>query len=435
MDKVRTRLAPSPTGIPHIGTIRTALYDYLLAKKHDGDFVIRIEDTDQSRYVEGSVEALYDSLEFLGLTPDEGPREGGPHAPYVQTKRLDHYQKVAQQLLKEGAAYQDEGAIRIKMPQEGETVFQDLIQGEITIPNDQVDDKVLLKSDGIPTYHLAAMVDDHLMETTHIIRGVEWISSTPVHLKIYQALGWQMPKLMHVPLLLGPDKAKLSKRHGAKSALKYRDEGYLPEAINNFLFFLGLSYQDNSAILSMEEMIDVFEIDRLQKQNAIFDIEKLNYFNGAWIRRLDNDDLAERIMDFVPDNWSKDKMKKITPLIKERLVTLKDAQDRALIFFQLPDYQVDDLLEQSEAGRKTTRQFLDKIKDRLTGLDDWQKDSIEKALREYQSQSGWAPRQAFMTTRLATTGRTATPPLFATLAVIGKSEVISRLSKALQKLS
>ncbi len=434
MSKVRTRLAPSPTGIPHIGTIRTALFDYLLAKKNNGDFILRIEDTDKKRYVEGSLPAIYQSLDFLRLTPDQGPQQGGPNSPYVQTKRLEHYQKVAQQLIDKDAAYKDEGALRIKMPQEGETVFEDLIQGEIKIPNEQVDDKVLVKSNGIPTYHLAAMVDDHLMNITHIIRGVEWISSTPVHIRIYDALGWDMPKLMHVPLLLGPDKSKLSKRHGAKSVLQYKDEGYLPEAINNFLFFLGFSYQDNSSILSMKEMIKIFSIDKLQKQNAIFDIEKLNYFNGAWIRKLDDSDLTDRIMDFVPQNWPKDKIRQITPLIKQRLVTLKDVQDRSLIFFELPEYSKEDLLEQSETGSKTTHQFLTVVKKELKDIKKWNKKSIEKTLREYQSDSGWGPRQAFMTIRLASTGRKATPPLFETLQIIGQDEVVNRLDTALQKL-
>ena len=434
MSKVRTRLAPSPTGIPHIGTIRTALFDYLLAKKHGGDFVLRIEDTDKKRYVEGSLPAIYQSLDFLKLTPDEGPKQGGPNSPYVQTKRLDHYQKVAQELIDKGAAYKDEGALRIKMPKEGETVFEDLIQGQIKIPNDQVDDKVLVKSNGIPTYHLAAMVDDHLMEITHIIRGVEWISSTPVHIRIYEALGWDMPKLMHVPLLLGPDKSKLSKRHGAKSALQYKDEGYLPEAINNFLFFLGFSYQDNSAILTIKEMIKIFSIDKLQKQNAIFDIEKLNYFNGAWIRKLDDSDLTDRIMDFVPQDWSKDKMRQITPLIKERLVTLKDAQDRSLIFFELPEYSTEDLLEQSQTDKEATYDFVSQAKEELEKMDNWKTKKIEEKLRQFQSDSGWGPRQAFMTIRLASTGRKATPPLFETLQIIGRDEVVNRLDTALQKL-
>lgn len=433
--KVRTRLAPSPTGIPHIGTLRTALFDYLLAKKHGGDFILRIEDTDQTRYVEGSLPTIYNSLEFLGLTPDEGPQQGGPHSPYVQTKRLEFYQKAAQQLIEKDAAYKDEGAVRIKMPPEGETVFEDLIQGKISIPNDQVDDKVLLKSSGVPTYHLAAMVDDHLMGITHIIRGVEWISSTPVHIRIYDALGWQLPKLMHVPLLLGPDKSKLSKRHGAKSVLDYKKEGYLPQALNNFLFFLGLSYQDNSAILELKEMIKIFKIDRLQKQNAIFDIEKLNYFNAAWIRKLDNDDLLKRVMEFVPDDWQEDKMVDIIPLIKERLVTLKDAQERGLIFFELPDYSADQLLKQSETDKESTTEFLSSVKDTLQALKKWQPKSLEKSLRQLQTDSGWNPRQAFMTIRLATTGRSATPPLFATLSVIGKNDVIKRLDKALNKLT
>lgn len=435
MSKVRNRLAPSPTGTPHIGTIRTALYDYLLAKKHGGDFILRIEDTDQKRFVEGSLSAIYQSLDFLNLTTDEGPQQGGPHAPYIQTERLDKYKKVADQLLQKEAAYKDEGAIRIKMPKSGHTTWNDLIQGKVSIPNQQVDDKVLLKSDGIPTYHLAAMVDDHLMETTHIIRGVEWISSTPVHIQLYKALGWQMPHLLHVPLLLGPDKSKLSKRHGAKSALQYKQEGYLPEAINNFLFYLGFSYQDNSAILTLKQMAKIFDENKLQKQNAIFDIDKLNYFNKAWIKKLDHKTLLTRIQSFVPKDWSQEKLKAITPLIQERLTTLKDAPDRAEIFFKLPDYNSDLLLKQSQTDTKATRQFLTQTKTALESTSSWTKSNIEKSLRRLQKDTSWGPRPAFMTIRVATTGRTATPPLFATLAVIGQKEVINRLNQALQKLS
>ena len=303
--KVRTRIAPSPTGIPHIGNTRTALFDYLLAKKYDGDFILRIEDTDQKRLVPEALEATYEILDFLGLQPDESPKKPGKYGPYVQTERLDIYQKYAQELIDKGFAYKDDGAIRIKMPKEGYASWKDLVQKKISFPYNEVDDKVLLKSDGVPTYHLAAMVDDHLMEISHILRGVEWISSTPVHLVIYQALGWQMPILAHVPLLLGPDRSKLSKRHGAKSILGLRDDGYLPEALNNFMLYLGFSYQDNSKLLTLEEMVKVFDETKLQKQNATYDIQKLNYFNSRWIKRLQDKDIFDRLLKFgfIPEKW------------------------------------------------------------------------------------------------------------------------------------
>ena len=326
MATVRTRIAPSPTGIPHIGNTRTALFSYLLAKKNSGQFILRIEDTDQKRLVPESREAIYEIHDFLKLIPDEDPRKGGPSGPYIQTQRLDLYQKYAQELLEKGVAYQKEGAIRIKMPKQGYTSWNDLVQGKISIPNQEVDDKVLLKSNGIPTYHLAVVVDDHLMNISHIIRGVEWIPSTPVHLHLYQALGWQVPIIAHVPLLLGPDKTKLSKRHGAKSVLEYRDDGYLPEAINNFLFYLGNSYQDNSAILTLKQMAQIFDETKLQKQNAIFDIEKLQFFNKQWIKRLTPAELLPRLKPFLPSSWVvKDSLLlQIIPLTQERLTTLKD---------------------------------------------------------------------------------------------------------------
>src|SRR3989344_7700887 len=313
---VRTRFAPSPTGVPHIGNTRTALYAFLLAKKYKGQFILRIEDTDQKRTVHGSLEKIYEIQEFLGLVPYEGP--------YIQTERLEIYQKYIKELIAKGVAYEDEGAIRIRMPKEGYATWHDMVQGKISIPNSEVDDKVLMKSDGVPTYHLAAMIDDHLMEISHIIRGVEYIVSTPVNLKIYEALGWKFPEIAHVPLLLGPDRAKLSKRHGAKSVLEYRDEGYLPEAINNFLFYLGFSYQDNSAVLSLDDMVKIFDETKIQKQNAIFDLQKLNHFNKAWIKRLADEDLSERLRPFVKYETSAKLLLKIIPLIKERIFRLAE---------------------------------------------------------------------------------------------------------------
>ena len=420
---VRTRYAPSPTGTPHIGNTRTALYAFLLARKYGGQFILRIEDTDQKRTVPGSLEKIYAIQEFLGTTPDEDPQKGGPFGPYVQTQRLDIYQKYVQRLLAKGAAYEDGGAIRIKMPKDGYTVWHDLVQGKISIPNQEVDDKVLLKSDGVPTYHLAAMIDDHLMEISHIIRGVEYIVSTPVHLKIYEALGWKFPQIAHVPLLLGPDRTKLSKRHGAKSVLEYRDEGYLPEAINNFLFYLGFSYQDNSAVLNLDDMVKIFDETKIQKQNAIFDLQKLNHFNKAWIKRLADEDLSERLRPFVKYETSAKLLLKIIPLIKERIFRLDQFDQLTQFFFVRPAPHTSDASD-------LTHSYLQSAFDVLSSVD-WTKEAIESALANSANAQGWNRGEYFMALRLAVAGSRVTPPLTESMLIIGQAEILARLKQNL----
>lgn len=424
MATVRTRIAPSPTGIPHIGNTRTALFSYLLAKKNSGQFILRIEDTDQKRLVPESLEAIYEIHDFLKLIPDEDPRKGGPSGPYIQTQRLDLYQKYAQELLEKGVAYQKEGAIRIKMPKQGYTSWNDLVQGKISIPNQEVDDKVLLKSNGIPTYHLAVVVDDHLMNISHIIRGVEWISSTPVHLHLYQALGWQVPIIAHVPLLLGPDKTKLSKRHGAKSVLEYRDDGYLPEAINNFLFYLGNSYQDNSAILTLKQMAQIFDETKLQKQNAIFDIEKLQFFNKQWIKRLTPAELLPRLKPFLPPSWiAKDSLLlQIIPLTQERLTTLKDFPTLTNYFFSTPDYT---------SISFTSKQHLIDARAVLSQTE-WNKSAIESSLQQLTDTHQYHRGQFFMDLRLAITGQKITPPLTESMLILGQQQILSRLDTVIK---
>ena len=424
MATVRTRIAPSPTGIPHIGNTRTALFSYLLAKKNSGQFILRIEDTDQKRLVPESLEAIYEIHDFLKLIPDEDPRKGGPSGPYIQTQRLDLYQKHAKELLEKGVAYQKEGAIRIKMPKQGYTSWNDLVQGKISIPNKEVDDKVLLKSNGIPTYHLAVVVDDHLMNISHIIRGVEWISSTPVHLHLYKAFGWQVPIIAHVPLLLGPDKTKLSKRHGARSVLEYRDDGYLPEAINNFLFYLGNSYQDNSAILTLEQMIKFFDETKLQKQNAIFDIEKLQFFNKQWIKRLTPSELLPRLKSFLPHPWAaKDSLLlEIIPLTQERLTTLKDFTTLTGYFFSAPDYA---------SVVFTSKQHLIDARTVLSQAQ-WNKSAIESSLQQLTDTHQYHRGQFFMDLRLAITGQKITPPLTESMLILGQQQVLSRLDSVIK---
>ena len=418
---VRTRYAPSPTGTPHIGNTRTALYAFLLARKYNGRFVLRIEDTDQKRTVPGSLEKIYAIQEFLGTTPDEDPQKGGPFGPYVQTQRLEIYQKYVTELLAKGVAYEDEGAVRIRMPKEGYTTWHDLVAGKISIPNQEVDDKVLLKSDGVPTYHLAAMIDDHLMEISHIIRGVEYIVSTPVHLKIYEALGWQFPEIAHVPLLLGPDRTKLSKRHGAKSVLEYRDEGYLPEAINNFLFYLGFSYQDNSALLSLTDMVKIFDENKIQKQNAIFDIQRLNHFNKAWIKRLSDEELMSRLKPFLSRAIADDLLLKIIPLIKERISQLNQFNQLTQFFWMRPPTQ--DQTEQTREYLADTFSILGKV--------DWTKEAIETNLVNSANAKGWNRGDYFMALRLAVSGSKVTPPLTESMLIIGKEEILARLKQNL----
>ena len=418
---VRTRYAPSPTGTPHIGNTRTALYAFLLARKYNGRFVLRIEDTDQKRTVPGSLEKIYAIQEFLGTTPDEDPQKGGPFGPYVQTQRLEIYQKYVTELLAKGVAYEDEGAVRIRMPKEGYTTWHDLVQGKISIPNQEVDDKVLLKSDGVPTYHLAAMIDDHLMEISHIIRGVEYIVSTPVHLKIYEALGWQFPEIAHVPLLLGPDRTKLSKRHGAKSVLEYQSEGYLPEAINNFLFYLGFSYQDNSALLSLDDMVKIFDENKIQKQNAIFDIQKLNHFNKAWIKRLSDEELMSRLKPFLSRAIADDLLLKIIPLIKERISQLNQFNQLTQFFFVRPD---------SSHASDMTHSYLQSAFDVLSSVA-WTKEAIETNLVNSANAKGWNRGDYFMALRLAVSGSKVTPPLTESMLIIGKEEILARLKQNL----
>ena len=417
---VRTRIAPSPTGIPHIGTIRTALFSFLYAKKCSGQFILRIEDTDQKRLVPGVLEKIYQTFDFLGLTPDEGPQQGGQYGPYIQTQRLDIYQKYTQKLLESAHAYESEGAIRIKMPKTGFTNWKDLIQGKISYPNKEIDDKVLMKSNGIPTYHLAFVIDDHLMKISHVLRGVEWISSTPVHLQLYQALGWQPPLFGHVPIVLGEDKSKLSKRHGAKSALDYRDDGYLSEALISFLAYLGWSYQDNSQLLNISELIQAFDINKIQKSNAVFDIQKLNYFNGKAIRAKSDQQLLSLVKPFLQYPAGDELLLKIIPLIKERITALKDTNSLISFFFNTP---------QIPAELVNYQQYLADIDLVLTKVT-WEKTAIETALLKIIDEKNHHKGDFFMGLRLAVCGQRITPPLTESMLILGKDEVVSRIHHA-----
>jgi len=437
---VRVRFAPSPTGIPHIGNTRTALFNFLFARHNQGKLILRIEDTDQARLVPGSLEKILEILKIVGITWDEGP--------YIQSERLKIYKEHALALVKKGAAYYCDCpkgeknchcrhsnlpkvkpyVVRLKVPAEGKTGWQDLIQGRIEFNNSEINDQVLLKSDGYPTYHLAVVVDDHLMKISHILRGVEWISSTPKHLLLYQAFGWPIPQIGHFPVILGPDKAKLSKRHGAKSVLEYQAEGYLPQALVSFMAYLGWSYRDNSQVLTLKELTQLFDIKHIQKGNAIFDLKKLNYFNAKLIRTLPEKQLLQLIKPFP-------QYTKIVPLIRDRLVKLSDIDDQVDYFIKQPEINSAAVLEESKMSPKDTKIYLEKVKQTLQLIKVWSQANLEKSLHELQINLKLGPRPAFMTIRLAICGRPATPPLFSVLEVIGKETVIKRLIYAQTALS
>ncbi len=473
----RVRFAPSPTGIPHIGNTRTALYNYLFTKANKGKFILRIEDTDQKRLVPESLDKILEILNFIGVVWDEGPQVGGPHKPYIQSKRLKIYQDHATKLVKQNKAYycfcdsdrlkqmratqqknkqlprydrnclkltksqinkklsqKTPSVIRLKVPQTGKTSFKDLIQGKIEFENKLIDDQVLLKSDGFPTYHLGVVVDDYLMKISHVLRGSEWISSTPKHILLYQAFNWPLPQFGHFSIILGQDKAKLSKRHGAKSVLDYRDLGYLPEALITFMSYLGWSHQDNSSLLDLKSLITKFSLKTVQTSNPVFDLQKLDYFNALQIRKLSNQKLIQLIKPFLTNKLPQPQLKAIIPHVKERLVKLKDINHLTEYFVKSPKIDPKAILKESKADKKATKEFMNEVIIVLTSLDHWTVESLETTLKKFQATSDFKPRPAFMTIRLAVTGRPATPPLFDVLQILGKKTVLKRLNHAQKAL-
>ena len=482
---VRVRFAPSPTGYPHVGNIRTALFAWLFARHYGGSFVVRIEDTDVARKVEGAVEVILDSLRWLGLDWDEGPEVGGKYGPYFQSQRLDIYRELAERLVSQGDAYycycspqrlkemraeqmrrkqppgydrhcrclsQEEHAkkraegvipvVRFKIPLTGQTKFSDLIRGEVVFENSILDDFVLLKSDGYPTYHLANVIDDHLMEISHVLRAEEWLSSVPRHLLLYQALGFEPPQFAHLPMILGTDRAKLSKRHGAVSITEYRDQGYLPETMVNFLALLGWSLDDRTEILSRQELIDNFSLERVSRTAAIFNHDKLNWMNGVYIRRLSLEDFTRQALPFLDRDLppevkrplSSDYVRQIMPLIQERARTLADVPELAQFFF-LDELDYDSsLLIGKNMNQESTAQALKVGQQRLEQLEVFTAESLEAVLRPLAVELGLKTGQLFGTLRVAVTGRTAAPPLFQTMAVLGKEQCLRRIGAALDRL-
>ncbi len=478
--QVRVRIAPSPTGAPHVGTAYIGLFNYVFARVHGGQCVIRIEDTDQARSERRYEEDILSSLRWVGLAWDEGPDVGGAYGPYRQSERLHVYREQVQQLLDSGAAYrcwctaerleavrqqqrQDKApmrydghcrhlteaeakahgdqpsVVRLKVPADGSTVVHDAFRDPITIEHGQVDDQVLLKSDGYPTYHLANVVDDHVMDISHVIRAEEWISSTPKHLMLYDAFGWAPPVFMHMPLLRNADRSKISKRKNPVSLRYYERQGYLPEALLNFLALMGWSMPDEREVFTLDEMIESFSFDRISLGGPVFDLQKLEWLNGMYIRQLSPAALSERLLEnaraksrLLDDNAYVDA---ITPLLQERLRTLGDFQDMAAFFYDTPlAYDKALLLPKGRNPREAVK-VLTEVAEVLTRhAGPWQDAELEASVRTYVEGAKWPGRDLFMTLRTAVTGRTASPPLFATMQVLGKDLCLSRLEDAVALL-
>ena len=477
---VRVRYAPSPTGLPHVGNIRTAFFNWLFARHTGGKFIVRIEDTDVARTVPGATEGILEGLRWLGIDWDEGPEKGGQFGPYFQSQRLEIYRKVAQQLVERGKAYychcsserldqmraeqtarkqppgydrhcRDLGlgtapgaVIRFKTPLEGKTTFHDLIRGGVTFENATLDDFVLLKSDGYPTYHLAALVDDHLMQISHVLRAEEWLSSTPKHLLLYDALGFTPPLFAHMPIILGTDRSKLSKRHGAVSILEYKEQGYLPEAMMNFLALLGWSFDDKTEIFSKDDLIRDFSIERISQTAAIFNKEKLDWMDGMYMRKLSAEEFAHRALPFLekglPPGVKRpldvDYVKKVLPLVQERAKTLGEVATQPLTWFFFTDeidYAAESLIDKKLDKAKTI-EMLDVARVKLDELSAFDADTLESVLRPLADEIGVKAGQLFGALRVAVTGLTATPPLFQTMEVLGQDTCLKRVDQAIAKL-
>ena len=482
-DTVRVRFPPSPTGEPHVGNIRTAIFNWLFARGAGGSFVIRIEDTDQSRKVEGAVEAILETLRWLGVDWDEGPDVGGDYGPYVQSERLDLYRRAADDLLAAGRAYdcycgpdrlaelrrvqgkrkervgydshcRDPEAreraaagggapvVRFTMPTEGTTSIRDVVRGEVTFENALIDDFVILKSDGFPTYHLASVVDDNAMRISHVLRGEDWLPSAPRHVLLYRALGLDLPRFAHLPIILAPDRSKLSKRHGATSALEYREMGYLPQAMVNFLTLLGWSLDDRTEIFSKDELFTNFSLERVSRSGAVFSADKLAWLNGHYIRESSPDELADALLEFwgryppagIAELPARDYLLRIVPLVRERLKTLADAAPLVGFFFaDKVEYDSRELV-QKKMDDESTKGALQASLTALQELDEFQADSIEAVLRPLAAKLGIKVGQLLGSLRVATTGLRVSPPLFETLELLGRERCLAAIRTAADRL-
>jgi len=478
-------MAPSPTGRFHLGSARTALYNYLFARKTGGKFILRIEDTDQKRFVPGTEEEIIESLEWLGISPDESPVRGGPYGPYRQTERRNIYHKYTWELVEKGSAFPcfctparleavrkeqlarkenprydgtcrnldpaearrrinagEKYVVRIKMPKEGSTTAVDLIRGPISVENTALDDFVLLKSDGLPTYHMAAMIDDHLMDITHVIRGSEWLSTFPLHVNILRAFGWEEPTWVHLSVFLKPSgKGKMSKRDDAE-AIKdghsifigdLKDLGYTPEGVLNWIVLMGWGVAEDD-VMSLDEMVERFDINSLTPSPAAINFQKLDHFNGTHIRLLPNLELARRIKPYFIDaglEVDNETLLKVTPLIRERLVTLDDCLAFASFFFKESVEPKPEELIAKGLDAKQSIQIAKKSYEILASLPDISHQTAELPMRAYVESSGFNANQVFGILRVAVTGQKVSPPLFESMEIIRREKVLERLQKAI----
>ena len=470
--QVRVRFAPSPTGYLHIGGARTALYNWLFARASKGIFVLRIEDTDRTRSTEEAVKAILDGLEWLGIDWDEGPDVGGDFGPYFQTERLHIYKEWADKLIKEGKAYYcfctpDEleeqrklaaarkeapkyngkcrklgnveigkllksgksKVLRFKLPASGVTKVHDLIRGEVSFENEVLDDFVIIKSDSFPTYNFAAVVDDHLMRITHVIRGDDHLSNTPRQILLYQAFGLPVPKFAHIPMIMGPDKARLSKRHGATSVIDYKTLGYLPEAMVNYIARLGWGYKDQE-IFSRQELIEKFSVGKVQKTSAIFDMNKLNWLNAHYIKNSSIDRITQLAITFLEQTYGitdKAYTEKVIKCLQDRMKTIVDIVPLSEYFFK-DNFDIDPEAKSKYLDKPGTKEIIQKLKSRLEKTDKFTKENIEKAFKELAEELKLKLGEIIHPTRALLTGRMESPGIYDVVEVLGKEKTIKRLS-------
>ncbi|MBO5198486.1 MAG: glutamate--tRNA ligase [Lachnospiraceae bacterium] len=485
MSKVRTRFAPSPTGRMHVGNLRTALYEYLIAKHEGGDFILRIEDTDQERFVEGALEIIYNTLKSTGLTHDEGPDKDAGFGPYVQSERQRSgiYLEYAKQLIEKGAAYycfctkerlaelksvvsEEEGkeitkydkhclhlskeeieeklaagvpyVIRQNVPTEGTTTFHDAIYGDITVENAELDDMVLIKSDGFPTYNFANVIDDHLMQITHVVRGNEYLSSTPKYTLLYQAFGWEEPVYIHCPLITNEEHKKLSKRSGHSSFEDLLEQGFVKEAIVNFTALLGWSPEGNEEIFTLEELVKEFDYHRISKSPAVFDMTKLRWMNGEYIKKMDNEQYYELVMPYLNEYVTRDCDKKlIADLVKTRIEVFPDIKDLVDFFNELPEY---DAAMYTHKKMKTNSEnslaVLNDLLPRFEVLEDFSIPALESLIMGYIQEKGIKNGQGLWPVRTAVSGKQMTPGgAYEIMAILGKEESLARIRKGIEKLN
>ncbi len=478
----RVRFAPSPTGYLHIGGLRTALYNYLFAKNKNGKLILRIEDTDRKRFVEGAVENLIDTLSWAGITFDEGPVMGGESGPYLQSERLPIYKELVEKLIAEQKAYYcfctperleqlREEQQKLKLPQakydkhclslskseideklnsnvpyvirlnvkpDQKVIFNDVIRETVEFDTNNIDDQVLLKSDGYPTYHLANVVDDHLMEITHVIRGEEWLSSTPKHIILYDYFSWEKPVFAHLPLLLNPDKSKLSKRQGDVAVEDYKDKGYLKEALINFVALLGWNFGDDKEFYEMNELIENFSLERVHKAGAVFNLEKLNWLNYEHLRRKPDAEILKMLRkeisksEFSSNIYSDEYLLRVIGAMKERVSFVKEYLTKSTYFFQAPESYEEQNLK--KRWQEDSAELLNKLRERFEALVNPSKEDFENALEEIASQLNINKGKLVHPLRIAISGVGEGPGVYDIVTVLGKEETISRINAALNKL-